>query len=494
MSKINNKLKLAFICALLVSLTCLSASAISPIEISSEKSASLTLSLQQAQDLALQNNKLIKKSEEMVTGSKNKKSSLFTNYLPKFDLSANYLLRSESTKMTLEGGYLPTYNFNPESGQLDPNLYINPLTNQPVYGEDGNPIFNQYALFPDKDLEVLPKSGFTSALSLKQAIYTGGKVTSAYKMASLGYEASQLNLKLIKENLLFETEKDYWRLVSLNQKKQLTEKYLQLVNNILLKVENSYEVGMVNKNQVLQARVKYNEVALLDKEAENGLNLASMALAQKTGLPLNSLIIPQDTLSNLLSVIDFHDFSQEDYLHRYDYQMLKIQEEVAKQNIKLKRSDFLPQIGLLASYNYLSYQLNDQNHDDFSANAMAQLSFPIFQWGESIYKVNEAKAKYKEAGFNLENTSQLMILQINQSLTNVDNKIAKLTLAQSALKQADEYLLLETDNYQVGMTELTNLLNAQTQWQKAYSDFIDAQLDLHLAYKELEVRCGKYLP
>jgi len=337
-------------------------------------------------------------------------------------------------------------------------------------------------------LEILPKSGFTSGISLKQALFTGGKVTSAYKMASLGQEASLLQLDYTRENVLFTTEEAYWRLVSLNQKTKVTRTYLKLIQNVLDKVQDSYDVGMINKNQLLQAKVKYNEVSLLNQEAQNGLELATMALAQQIGLTISYDLIPADSLTHLPLNLELATFSSQDYLQRYDYQMLKIKQEVAEWNIKLRRADFLPQIGLLASYNYLSYQLNDHNHDDFSANAMAQFSLPIFQWGDSFYQVNEAKAKHKEESFQLENSIELMKLQINQ----VENKEAKLTLAQSALTQANEYLKLESDNYDVGMTTLTDLLNAQSQWQKSYSDYIDAQLEVNIAFRLLEKRCGRY--
>ena len=63
---------------------------------------------------------------------------------------------------------------------------------------------------------------------------------------------------------------------------------------------------------------------------------------------------------------------------------------------------------------------------------------------------------------------------------------------ESSLTQADEYLRLETDNYEVGMTTLTDLLNAQTQWQKAYSNYIDSLFELSIASNQLAKSCGKF--
>ena len=483
--------KLYTVCSLALLIGVINLGAVGTLKKNSQEN-SYPLTLKTARSLALEHNKLIKQSDSKAESATQTKKSLFTNYLPKLEVSANYLLRSTSTNMTLEGGYLPTFNFNPDTGQLDPNLYINPQTGQPVLNSEGTQIFNQYALFPDKDLEILPKTGFTSALILKQPIFTGGKITAAYKMGSLAEKASELNLQFTKENVLFETEQAYWQVVSLMQKTKVTQVYMKLVENVLAKVQGSYEVGMINKNQLLQAQVKYNEVVLLNQEANNGLNLAKMALAQKIGLPLETNLTTADSLISVIESKSVQDYSSADYQDRLDFQMLKLKTELASENINLERSDFLPQIGLMASYNYFSYQLNNNNHDDFNLNAMAQISLPIFQWGDSFRKVNSAKAKYKEENYHLENASEMMQLQISQSLTDVENKELKLSLAESSLTQADEYLRLETDNYEVGMTTLTDLLNAQTQWQKAYSNYIDSLFELSIASNQLAKSCGKF--
>jgi len=58
------------------------------------------ITLEEAKSLALEHNNLIKVSKEKVRASTQTKKSLFTNYLPKLEVTANYLLRSEATEIS----------------------------------------------------------------------------------------------------------------------------------------------------------------------------------------------------------------------------------------------------------------------------------------------------------------------------------------------------------------------------------------------------------
>ena len=57
--------------------------------------------------------------------------------------------------------------------------------------------------------------------------------------------------------------------------------------------------------------------------------------------------------------------------------------------------------------------------------------------------------------------------------------------------QARENLKISSDQYQVGMENLTSLLEAQAQWQEAWSQWIDAKAMLHLGESAYLKAIGK---
>ena len=50
---------------------------------------------------------------------------------------------------------------------------------------------------------------------------------------------------------------------------------------------------------------------------------------------------------------------------------------------------------------------------------------------------------------------------------------------------------MSRDQYEVGMENLTNLLEAQAQWQQAWSDWVDAKASLKLSETEYLKAIGK---
>ena len=53
-------------------------------------------------------------------------------------------------------------------------------------------------------------------------------------------------------------------------------------------------------------------------------------------------------------------------------------------------------------------------------------------------------------------------------------------MTKKSLEQANESLRISQDNYNLGMETIVNLLETQAEWQKTYSNRIDALTDLKI--------------
>ena len=92
---------------------------------------------------------------------------------------------------------------------------------------------------------------------------------------------------------------------------------------------------------------------------------------------------------------------------------------------------------------------------------------------------------------NLENLTNKMQLEITSSRFNIQDAQTRVTMAKNALQQAKENLKISSDQYQVGLESLTNLLEAQAQWQQMWSQWIDAKAMLHLSESQYLKAIGK---
>lgn len=438
-----------------------------------ELHAQKKLTLQQCRELALQKNEDLKMADRQLEKARAEKDAAKTLRLPKFSATGTGIYINQDFEQELT---LPTKTPNQQTGELEPNIMINPATGEPVIGPDGNPVFNMYAFLP---LSVSLKGTYLAGVTVEQPIYTGGKINAGNEMAKIGVEMAGENIELQKMNVLEEADNAYWGFVSVNEKVKLAQEAVDLLEEIVQDVRNSYEVGMIHKNDLLKAQVEFNNAKLDLQKAKNGCELTRMNLCRITGLPLNAQVVAMDTLINIEPFL--MGDSTAVISERPEYQLLEKNIHLQEENIKMTRADFLPTAGVQAGYSYLGgLEFGNENYSNSGLNVMASLKIPIFHWGEGIKKIDAAKIDKEISTLKLEKNRQLLQLEVEQARLNLNLAYERIQMSETALNQAEENLRVTQDNYEVGMEKLTDLLKAQTQWQEAHSNLIDAKTDLKI--------------
>ncbi|GET33387.1 membrane protein [Prolixibacter bellariivorans] len=454
--------------------------------------AQLSLNRDKCREMALEYSKQISKANTQKEKATYDKKAYRANYFPKLSATGTFLYTPKTIDYTIDGGYLPTYKPD-ASGQLQPNVMVNPSTGQPVIGSDGNPVFNMYAFMPNVNLEIGLKGVALAGLKLEQPIYMGGKIRKANEMAGLAEDMADSNIRLQQSNVIYESDKAYWTYLTLKDKVKAAKKYEKMLDELVNILQNSYTTGMSSRNNLLKAEVKKNEAVLMIQKAEHGRELARMNLCRIIGLPLNTSVTAVDSLT--VGVIPSTNPEDENPQNRPDWQIVKKQVELKQKQVDLTRADFLPQLGASAGYNYLEGpKINGSNYSNTSFTAMASVKIPIFNWGEGRNKIRAAEAEQEMQKTDLQDITEKMMLEIAQARFNLKDAVTRLTMTEKALEQAKENLKESKDNYEVGMETLANYLEGQAQWQKALSDNIDAKSDVKLSVTQYLKTIGKLVP
>lgn len=432
------------------------------------------LSLEECRNRAIEHSDELKIAQFQFEKAKAERAAMKTHYLPSLAGSATGVYLHKNIEMEL---YLPTVVPNPTTGELVPNVMANPTTGEPIVGADGNPIFNMYAWLP---LEISLKGAYLAGISLEQPIYTGGKITAANTMTQIGMEMANDNIELQRAKILYDTDQAYWLFVSVQEKVKLAESYNKLLQQLEERVQLSHKTGLITQNEVLKVKVKHNEAKLQLQKARNGLELTRMALCRQVGLPLETKIATTDSVT--IGSIQFASIDdQADITNRPEFKLMQKNVGLAQQQIKLARADFLPTAGLSVGYNYVGgIEFGNADYSSSNASVLATVKIPIFHWGEGKQKQLAAQLEYSMKQQEMNKNTTLMKLEIEQARLSVLDAQTRVQLAQESLKQADENLRVHTDNYEVGMAVLTDLLEAQAQWQQVYSELIEAKADMKL--------------
>ncbi|MFA7493398.1 MAG: TolC family protein [Proteiniphilum sp.] len=407
-------------------------------------SAQQSLSLTQCRQMALENNKQI-----AIAGRDKERADLITeaartNYLPRLSAEGSALFSRSDTKMNLQIGDLPPMDFD-----LDINR---------IYMAD---------------------------LSIEQPLYTGGKITSGYKISQIGSDIAELNEALTEDEVLLETDNAYWTCVQAGELQRSTLQYKETVEEFYRVVKNACDAGMKSQNDLMKVQVQLNRADLQLHRAENGVRLSRMNLCNIIGLDLQSEISLSETFTESHIGInpDANIFS------RPESSLLDKQVELKQYEKQYVRSDFLPQIGIMGSYGYIhGAKFNGEqifgNKPSFSA--MVSIKVPLFSWGEGTKRVKAVEREIQMAQLQRDDVGEKMKLELQQAINSYNEALLEVRLTQKAQGQSEENLRVSRDNYDVGMETISDYLEAQTIWRNAQAEHI-------MAKTKLEIRKTEYL-
>lgn len=337
----------------------------------------------------------------------------------------------------------------------------------------------------DQDImgnNLLLRGTYVAGLNLTQPIYVGGQITAANRLARLGKECQQENLRKTRAEVLAEVDKSYYTLISVSQKVRMLEAFLRQMNGLIEKLRASVSAELATGNDMLRVEAKRSEVEYQLQKARNGEELCRLALGNALGLPITEQVVPIDTVFSVEAISQL----DENFELCPELSLLKKNVEVKETLAKKERSNFLPTIALSVGYSYYGnlkmrgttmqpdgtpYQFEQKFSDDIPM-AMLSVSIPIFHWGSEFKK---ARLDVTAAQLDLQKNRRLLSIEVRQAVQNVTSGYQMVQTAQTGQQQADENLRVMQLKYDCSMATLTDLLDAQAQWQQAHSNLIEAQ-------------------
>lgn len=399
--------------------------------------------------LALQNNKKIKDAEWEIKLASETRKSAFTNFFPKVSASG---LGMRSTDYLIKGSI--------------------PSMNLPVY--DGNPAnlgtANQFAYVPSIPIEFMDYINVAS-VSVIQPVFVGGKIYNGNKLAKINYAICQQKKQLTTSDILFKTEELYWNTIALNEKLHTINSYEKLLLQLEKDVTIAVKTGLTQRSDLLKIQLKLNELKTNKLKIENGIQLSKMALCQYIGFAYDENLTLKDN-DNIAELPEhFIIETRNSVKNRNEYQILEnaIKAETIQKNMIIGEN--LPQISIGAQ----AMAINVMDKTNTNTLAFVNISIPISDWWSGTHKIKESQYKIEQAKNKLEETTELLSLQIEQAKNELIESYFQITTEVSSINQSKESLKEITDNYKAGISSMSDLLEAQAIYEDAQNNYTDAK-------------------
>lgn len=462
--------------------------------LSSGIQAQRTLNLDSCRTLALSNNKELRMSKEKVNAAHYQQKAAFTNFLPKIDMMGTYMrtekeisLLSDDQKSAISNIGTAVAPMGQKLQQIlssDPSLapLLTPL--QSVMGTLPGAL-NQVGQGMVDALRTDTRNMFGGMVTLTQPIFMGGKIIAYNKITKFAEQLAESQHATELQDVILNTDQAYWQVISLVNKKKLAESFLNLVKKLDSDVNKMVAEGVATKADELSVKVKVNEAEMTMTKVENGLSLSKMVLCQLCGIPLDTPItLADESMENITLPDTYIQGNVNTALsNREELKSLELASKIYRQKVNVTRSEFLPSLGLTATYLVTNPSLvngfEKKMRGMWGVGMMVKI--PVFHWGEGIYKVKAAKAEANIAQYKLDDVKEKVELQVTQATYKVNEATKKLAMAEKNMAKADENLRYANLGFQEGVIPTSNVLEAQTAWLSAQSGKIDAQIDVKMS-------------
>lgn len=442
-----------------------------------------SLTIEQCRKMAVEHNRQLASARVQRQKTDFDLLAMKANYLPKLDFNAFDLANTMSGSLALQSSMLPVFDMASQIAGM--------------------------AEFPAMTVDYSMHNLFGASLMLTQPIYMGGKITAGYNMTKIGQRIADENIRLTESEVRVKVDEAYAMAVKAREMVDVAKSYETLLQELMKNVESAVRHGMRTRNDQMKVQVKLNQARLAITRADNAYNLARMNLCQIIGMPLDlrPSVAKPDVSSMVMSEVLSASADSVQVLSRPEYAMLQEKTELARQQVKLARSEFLPQLAAFATGGY-SYggkvsvdatssvggQVNMYDKtliDKFSGAIGVTLSVPIYHFGERKGKIRSAKASLQMAQLDLDDNRERMALELSQACNTLKEQMTALEIARLSVEQAEENLRLSRSAYDSGVETLSDHLEAQSLWQSALADEIDARAQLIVALSKWRKAAGK---
>nr|WP_321358528.1 TolC family protein [uncultured Draconibacterium sp.] len=319
---------------------------------------------------------------------------------------------------------------------------------------------------PGMNIDLGSLTLINSGFEVNQAIYAGGKIRYSNQQADAGVSIADMALNMKYSDVIEQTDQAFWKVATVEENIIIAEEYIKMLTELEDQMTAMYEVGLQPASEKLRVTVQKNEADLNLIKARNGLKVAKMYLNQILGQPLDTEIQISHETSPEVKLFNLEDGLVQASNKRNELKILEKQKEISELDAKITRADYLPTVGVSAQYT--SYWVKDLYEEiDFQPMLAAQVSIPIFQWGQGKKKQRAAQLKVQQAETDLQHTNDLINLEVMQVKVQVEEAYESILLAQKSVAEAEESMNETEASFEVGLNTTTDMLNAQAQWVQA---------------------------
>lgn len=425
--------------------------------ITAQDKAVRKINLDNAIDLALEQNKSLNISKLEVDKMQSKLTEARSNLLPKINASGQY-----------------TNNIK------KPVIFLPPGT---PFSRPGQPAI----------MEIGSDHSYSGTISASLPVFSY-PIYIGMSIASTGIDLAEETFRGTKFKTIADVKKSFYGVLLSREANKLMQASLKNANDNLENVRRMQKQGLVSEYDLIRAEVQVENIKPIALQAENNYELAKNSLKITLGMDAAENIDIEGELKykpteipNLTGTLNLL------YDNNSDLKQIYYQVDIAKAMINLERSGHLPTLAAFGNYQYQT-QANDLKFKDYQwVNTQfvgLQLQIPIFNgWGTQA-KIDQAKISYQQSLDRQNLITETIKIQAQNVIYRIEQAIKRIEGQDRAISQAERGFEIAKSRYNNGLGTQLEVNDAELALTQSKVNYFQAVYDYNAAVAELEQLLG----
>lgn len=338
------------------------------------------------------------------------------------------------------------------------------------------------------------KHNASAGLSLSQKVFNPAS-SIALKTAKINKEQSEQTLQQTGEQLVYNVCVTYYQTLVIQKQTNALKATLDASNESLASTELKYKNGMAQKVDVDKIKVSCNNTRSSLQQSELSYKQSLNNLKYYIGMPVDSVIALTDTTLTMDLSPEMTNLDSFDVKNHIDYRLQQTSLSLNQANKKKEVAGYLPTLSFNATYDYNAMR-NKFNFFDKSEKWLNSygfgftLSIPVFDGLQRKNRISQSKLEISKAEENIWQTTQTLKVNLSNyeieyrnAIDNIRNEKDNLDLAQSVYQNTKLA-------YKIGTQSSLELVQAESSYREAQSNYFNKLLNLYIARVALEKSKG----
>ena len=337
----------------------------------------------------------------------------------------------------------------------------------------------------------MPTSG-TLGVTASVAL-SGAQIISA-KLSQIAMDMSDVTLLQNEKQIADQVKTLYYSALVMEQTVTLLESNLDNMNQLYKYTEESVKVGVSEQTDADQLLVQLATMQTSIRSSQRSLEMVYNSMRLQLGIDVETEIKLTQTIDELLNIEAAAALMGEEFVldNNYSYQLLKQNTELAKQQVNVAKWNYGPTLSAYYQYSAKTYFGQEEGFNMTPPNMVgATLSVPIFSSLSRLKGVQSAKFDYEKQLNTLQDTQDALLVQHRQLCFNLSNAYETYETQKKNIDVTQRVFDNISNKYEYGAASSLDLTNAGTNLISAQSSYVQALMELVNAQISLEELLNK---